>query len=265
MLECVINISEGADADRLRKVRDSAAPDLLDLHVDRHHNRSVLTTVGATAARRITRSALEVLDLSSHVGVHPRLGVVDVVPFVPLGTSTMADAIVARDDFARWAGDELGVPCFLYGPERTLPEIRRRAFVEITPDTGPSTPHTSAGAICVGARSPLVAYNLWLQDSTLEVARRIASSMRRPEVRALGLQVGDEVQVSMNLLDADSIGPMEVYDDVSRLAPIARAELVGLVGAAALARTPRERWEQLDVSWERTVESRVAAWAISPR
>ena len=265
MLECVINISEGVDADRLRRVTESAGPDLLDLHTDIHHNRSVLTTVGTTAARQITLSALAVLDLSSHVGVHPRLGVVDVVPFVPLGPSTMAEAIASRDAFARWAGDELGIPCFLYGPERSLPDVRRGAFVDLSPDTGPSSPHPSAGAICVGAREPLVAYNLWLDGRTLDVARQVATAVRRPGVRTLGLQVGDEVQVSMNLLDADSTGPMEVYDMVSSLAPIARAELVGLIGATALARIPRERWQQLDVSWDRTIEARLASWALTSR
>lgn len=265
MLECVINVSEGADRDRLRMVADVAVPDLLDVHTDPHHNRSVLTTVGTSAARRVVDAALAELDLSSHVGVHPRLGVVDVVPFVPLGPSTMTEAIAARDDFARWAGEELGIPCFLYGPERTLPDVRRRAFVDLAPDSGPSAPHPSAGAICVGARGPLVAYNLWLDDRTLADARDIAASVRSPAVRALGLQVGDEVQVSINLLDPDSIGPTEVFEMVSRRAPVARAELVGLIGATALARIPRERWESLDVSWERTVEARVAAWAISPR
>ena len=108
----------------------------------------------------MTREAVRRLDLRDHAGVHPRLGVVDVVPFVPLAGSALADAVTARDAFAAWVVAELGVPCFLYGPERTLPEIRRRAWVELAPDVGPDEAHPSGGAICVGARRPLVAYNV---------------------------------------------------------------------------------------------------------
>ena len=154
MLECVINVSEGSDPGRLRTVTDSAGRDLLDVHSDPDHNRSVLTVVGIAAPRDVTRAAVATLDIRSHAGVHPRLGVVDVVPFVALTGSTFDDAVAARDDFARWAADELGVPCFLYGPERTLPSIRAGAFSDLAPDVGPATAHPRAGAVCVGAREP---------------------------------------------------------------------------------------------------------------
>lgn len=262
MLECVINISEGTDLVRLGRITDAGTRDLLDVHADPDHNRSVLTTVGTDAAREITRAACAELDLGVHVGVHPRLGVVDVVPFVPLAATAMAEAVSARDDFARWAADELAIPCFLYGPERTLPDVRRRAFVDLAPDVGPDAPHPTAGAICVGARQQLVAYNLWLADTPLDVARAIAASLRCTEVRALGLRVGSSTQVSVNLVDPLVVGPMEVHDEVARTVPVARAELVGLIGAAALARIPRPRWESLDLSWERTIEAGVARWAL---
>ncbi|HEX9258706.1 MAG TPA: hypothetical protein VF855_04155, partial [Acidimicrobiales bacterium] len=152
MLECVVNVSEGARVDVVAGLAAVCEPDLLDLHSDPHHNRSVLTLVGTQAPRRLAREAVAMLDLRRHAGVHPRLGVVDVVPFVPLAGSTLADARAARDEFIAWAASELQVPCFLYGPELPLPEVRRRAWKTLAPSAGPPQPHPSAGAMCVGAR-----------------------------------------------------------------------------------------------------------------
>ena len=123
MLECVVNVSEGRREDRLGVLAAAAGADLLDVHRDGDHHRAVLTLVGTEAPRRVAAAAVAELDLRAHDGVHPRLGVVDVVPFVPLEPATMADAVAARDAFAAWAGGELGVPCFLYGEERSLPRI----------------------------------------------------------------------------------------------------------------------------------------------
>src|SRR5438309_4881154 len=154
MLECVINVSEGSSGVVLDGLRAAASRALLDMHSDRHHNRSVLTMAGPdveSAARAVTGIGVSTIDLGAHAGAHPRLGAVDVVPFVPLDGSTMEDAVVARDRFSSWAANELAVPCLLYGPERSLPEIRRHAFQSLPPDVGPTEPHPTAGAICVGA------------------------------------------------------------------------------------------------------------------
>lgn len=261
MLECVINISEGERPDVVRAIAASGGRALLDVHSDPHHHRSVLTLAGdrldiEAAAQRVTRAAVERLDLARHVGVHPRIGVVDVVPFVPLAGSTMAHALAARDEFARWAAHELGLPCFLYGPERSLPEVRRGAFTNLAPDTGPGEPHPSAGAIAVGARPLLVAYNLWI-DATVDDARRIASDIRGPALRALGLQVGEGVQVSCNLIQPEALGPAAAFDAVAGRATIVRSELVGLVPASVLAATPPDRWEALDLGPSRTIEARL--------
>jgi glutamate formiminotransferase len=256
MLECVINISEGQRAGVLSTIARAANGELLDVHTDADHHRSVLTVVGEPAARAVAATAVLVLDLRGHDGAHPRIGVVDVVPFVPLGDATMADAVDARDRFAVWAGTELGVPCFVYGPERTLPDIRRHAWRELAPDHGPATPHPTAGAIAVGARPVLVAYNVWLADPDLEIARRIARTLRGPGVRTLGLQVGDEVQVSMNLIDPLVTGPADVFDAVARQAAVARAELVGLVPRAVLDHIDPARWSELDLAADRTIEAR---------
>jgi glutamate formiminotransferase len=259
VLECVVNVSEGVDVDRLARLRAAAGDDLLDVHTDAHHNRSVLTLVGEEAPRRLAAEAVEVLDLRAHEGVHPRIGVVDVVPFVALDGSTADDALAARDRFCTWAAAELAVPCFAYGPERTLPDVRRHAFRELVPTTGPDRPHPSAGAMAVGARPLLVAYNLWLAEPDLALAREVARELRSPQVRTLGLAVGDEVQVSMNLVDPTAVGPADVWDAVATTTGIARAELVGLVPAAVLERTPSERWARLDLAPERTIEARLTS------
>ena len=223
----------------------------------------MLTLAGAggleEAVRAVATEAVHRVDLRTHVGVHPRVGALDVVPFVPLAGATLGDAVAARDRFAAWAGEHLAVPCFLYGPERTLPEVRRRAFVDLAPDTGPSVAHATAGATCVGARGVLVAYNLWLPpEAGVEVARSVAAAVRGPAVRALGLDVGGRAQVSANLIDPLVVGPAELYDAVAARAPVAGAELVGLVPAAVLHAVPADRWAALDLSPSRTIEGRLA-------
>ena len=266
MLECVVNISEGRDSSVLDRLRDACGGDLLDVHVDADHNRSVFTLVGADAPRSLAAEAVSLLDISRHEGVHPRLGVVDVVPFVPLDGSTMADAVTARDDFARWASGTLGVPCFLYGAERTLPDVRRRAWRDLAPDVWRGqtpAPHPTAGAICVGARDVLVAWNAWLATD-VDTAREVARRVRTPHIRTLGLQTGDHVQVSVNLVAPLEHGPDEAWDAVTREAltlgaTVLRAELVGLVPHAVLDTVDESRWEQLDLSPERTIEARLAA------
>ena len=252
MLECVVNVSEGADPAVIDALARAAGDALLDLHVDLHHNRSVLTLAGGDvedAARAVASEAVRRIDLRLHVGVHPRLGAVDVVPFTPLEGSSMDDAVAARNHFAAWAGEALGVPCFLYGPERTLPDVRRHAFTGLAPETGGPLAHPTAGAICVGARPVLVAYNVWLADGVeVGTARRVAREIRGPGLRALGLDVGGRAQVSMNLVDPYRVGPAEAYDLVAARAAVERAELVGLVPAAVLDSVPADRWAQLDLS-----------------
>ena len=257
MIECVINISEGRDLDLVEEIALSAGSDLLDVHTDADHNRSVITVVGTTAPPAVIEHAVQRLDLRTHDGVHPRIGVVDVVPFVPLADSTYDDALRTRDAMSSWIANELQIPVFLYGPERTLPDIRRGAFTVLQPDLGPSQPHPTAGAVAVGARELMLAWNLWLSEPDLDLAKSIASSIRGPGVRALGLQVGDEVQVSMNLVAPLTVGPAEVYDRVASLAGIARAELVGLAPQSVLDAVDEKRWEQLNLSVETTIESRL--------
>jgi len=281
LLECVVNVSEGRDEAVLSELAAAAGPSLLDLHRDPDHHRSVFTLAGppdqvADAARSLATATLTRLDLRDHAGAHPRLGVLDVVPFVPYepgrpAPDDLAAATAQRDGFARWLGDEAGVPSFLYGPlpggrTRTLPDIRRHAFgappAGLAPDHGPARPDPRHGATAVGARRVLVAYNVWV--SSAAVARRVAPLVRGPAVRALGLAVGDRAQVSCNLVDPGHYGPERLYDAVAALVAetggaVEGGELVGLIPEAVLATVPAGRRAELGLSAGATVESRLPA------
>jgi glutamate formiminotransferase len=274
-LECVINVSEARSPSKIEAIALAAGTCLLDVHTDPWHNRTVLTLAGhdvEQSARSVAETTVAILDINDHAGAHPRLGVIDVVPFVPIrtgpparvvpgvadtGPAGLAPALTARDAFAAWAAADLGVPCFLYGPERSLPEVRRRAFDSSLPDRGPAAPHPTAGAICVGARDVLVAYNLWLALDDVTIANEIAKAMRSNKVRALGLDLGGRAQVSCNLVDPWLFGPAEAFDFVAYRAPVARAELVGLVPSTVLEGIPADRWAELDLGEDRTIEARL--------
>ena len=155
------------------------------------------------------------------------------------------------------------MPCFFYGPERSLPEVRRDAFTVLRPDTGPSHPHPSAGACAVGGRPALVAYNLAGWPTTeLATARSVARHIRSATVRALGMAAGGTTQVSCNLVDPWLFGPADAFDAVRRLARAAgtrlvRAELVGLAPASVVGAVPSARLADLDLDPDRTVEARL--------
>jgi glutamate formiminotransferase / 5-formyltetrahydrofolate cyclo-ligase len=265
VLDCAVNVSEGRRPEVIGEIVRAAGDCLLDAHSDPDHNRSVLTLAGhqvEEAVREVAVRTVGLVDLTAHRGVHPRLGALDVVPFSPLPWTgaNMSDALGARNRFAAWAGGKLGVPMFLYGPERSLPEVRRLAFKALAPVAGPSRPHPTAGATAAGARPLLVAYNLWIDDD-LAAARRISSSLRSAQVRALALPVAGGVQVSCNLVDPARVGPADIYDRVRASAHVDRAELVGLVPAEVLSRIPERRWGELDLDPSRTIEHRLAGRA----
>jgi glutamate formiminotransferase len=296
VLECVVNISEGLRAEVVAAVAAACGPALLDVHSDPDHNRSVLTLAGsagevADAALALARAAVEWIDMSVHSGVHPRLGAVDVVPFVPLD-DTGPDGLRAAGEVARaWAervAAELAVPVFLYGTAdpkgRSLPDVRRTAFRERRPDFGPAEPHPTAGAVAVGARPILVALNCELAtgggggglDADLAVARAIARAVRErdgglPGVRALGFALASKgrAQVSMNLVDLTATGVEAACTAVRRAAAehgteVTAVELVGLLPAAELERCSGEflAWSRLGP--DLTIEARLQALAARP-
>ena len=275
IFECVVNVSEGRDEAVLAELAAAAGPTLLDLHKDPYHHRSVFTLAGEAATvdhsvRQLATACVARLDLRPHQGAHPRLGVLDVVPFVPYEPGRppvhdLSSTLPHRDGFAGWLSATLDVPSFLYGPlpggrSRTLPQVRKYAFADMAPDFGPGRPHETAGATAVGARGVLVAFNVWV--SSAEVARRVATLVRSPTVRALGLAVGDRAQVSCNLIDPAEFGPAQLYDSVSELVDedggtVIGAELVGLLPWSVLAAIEPTRWGTLGLSGDLTVEARL--------
>jgi glutamate formiminotransferase len=269
VLECVLNISEGRNLTALDELSRAAGGSLRDRHHDPAHHRSVFTLINDPGpleldVRNLIECAFTLLTLSAHDGVHPRFGVVDVVPFVALDPAERDTARELRDATARWIAQTFHVATFLYGTLedgsiRTLPEVRRLAFTDLAADFGPDEPSPVLGAVAVGERPVLVAWNLWLAHTSLERARELARAVRGPFVRALGLPVGDQVQVSCNLLDVAQCPPSLVYDHVrARLVGdehITHAELVGLVPRNLLEDEDPKRWTQLGLTSERTIES----------
>ena len=265
MLEAVPNVSEGRDPGVVRAIADAFATHatLLDVHSDPDHNRSVFTLAGDEA--RVVESllagiaaAVELVDLREHTGVHPRVGVADVVPLVPLVPDDMPRAIAAARTLARRVGAELGLPVFHYaelgGGRRPvffrrggLEELRRRIDAgELVPDDGPRGIDPRSGAVLVGARPFLVAYNVELATDDLGVAREIAAAIREssggmPGAQAIGLALpgSGRVQVSMNVIDVERA---PLHDVVRRIREEASArgvevragELVGLVPASVM-------------------------------
>jgi glutamate formiminotransferase len=260
VLEAVPNVSEGRDARVIAAVREAFAAHaaLLDVHSDRDHHRSVFTLAAeeeelADALLAGITRAVELIDLRRHEGVHPRVGVADVVPLVPLEPGDMSRAVDRARALAARIGDELGLPVFLYGDaggdlrpaffrRGGLDELTRRVEAgELVPDAGPARLDPRSGAVLVGARPPLVAYNLVLATDEVEVARAIATAVRGssgglPGLQAIGLTLEStgRAQVSMNVIDIDAAPVHEVVLRVraeahERGVEIHSGELVGLV------------------------------------
>jgi len=293
LLECVPNVSEARRPEALRAL-ETAVTDvpgvlLLDRHSDADHNRTVLTLAGSALAlrdgvRALYRWAEEWVDLRRHQGVHPRIGAVDVVPFVPLAGATMAMAIEAAMLAGNAIAQEFGVPVYFYEeaarrPERRLlADIRRGQFEGLpekmalpawAPDLGPPRPHPRLGASVVGARFFLLAVNARLGSSDVEVARAIARAVREssgglPGVRALGLLLQSRgcAQVSMNLVDYRKTSLLDLLQRVdaearARGTEVTATELVGLAPAAALLEPLRLLLRSDALSQRQIVEWRV--------
>jgi glutamate formiminotransferase len=287
-LESVPNFSEGRNRDTVAAIGAALAAhaEVLDVHADADHNRSVFTLVGSErelpdALIAGIACAKERIDLRLHEGAHPRIGAADLVPIVPLRPDEMERARRCALDLAERVAGELGLPVFLYGESapgrgpaffrRGGPEeLQRRIDAgELAPDFGPSRLHPSAGGTIVGARRPLVAFNVNLRGASLEVAREIAALVRErdggyPGVRALGLELprAGIVQVSMNVEDYEAAALHEITERVaveaeSRGAEVAGSELVGLMpaGVAVAAAGAILRIDGFDAS--RVVELRL--------
>ena len=270
IIESVPNISEGRNSAVITRITDGlravAGVRVLDVQSDASHHRSVFTLAGdreplKQAVLHLYEQAVTAVDLRHHRGEHPRLGAVDVCPFIPIEGVSMQDCIELAREVATEVAERFQLPVFLYEEAATAPsrrnleDIRRGEFEglaakiqkpEWTPDFGPVTPHPSAGATVIGARMPLIAYNINLATDRLEVARKIASSIRMSSggfryVKAMGIELKDRgvVQVSMNLTNYEKTPIFRVFEVVKREAArygvnVLESEIVGLVPAAAL-------------------------------
>jgi glutamate formiminotransferase len=270
LIESVPNVSEGRRADviaaMVEAIRGVAGVRLLDHSSDPSHNRSVFTLVGDSAG--VERAVLALferatgdIDLRTHKGEHPRIGAVDVVPFIPIEGVTMAECVALAKRVGAEVASRFGVPVYLYeeasaNPARkNLEDIRRGEFEGLAarmtapdwaPDFGPAAPHPSAGASVIGARMPLLAFNINLATNRLDVAKKIAAAIRQSSggfryVKAAGFMLEDRgiVQVSMNLTNYEKTPVFRVFETVKREAErygvsILESEIVGLIPAAAL-------------------------------
>lgn len=272
-IECVPNLSEGRRLDVISGLAETlrAVPGLrvLDVQSDATHNRSVFTLAGTAAGLtagipKLFEGAIAAIDLRTHKGEHPRLGAVDVVPFIPIDGVTMAECVALARTIAAGVATRFGLPVYLYedassDPARkNLEDIRRGEFEGLAakmaqpawaPDFGPAAPHASAGASVIGARMPLIAYNINLATNRLDVAKKIAAAIRMSSgglrfVKAMGIPLEDRgiVQVSMNLTNYEKTPMYRVFDLVKREAErygvqVLESEIVGLVPSAALTQT----------------------------
>jgi glutamate formiminotransferase len=275
-VQCAANLSEGRDAAKLQAfaAASGSVPGcrLIDWSADPDHHRSVFTLFGTPdavemAAFELTRIAVEQVDLRVHSGVHPRCGAMDVLPFTPWGGATMDDCIRLAHGLGARIGEELGVPVYFYeeasSGRRLLRDLRRGGFEGLPvrlegdrrPDCGPDRPHPTAGVTAVGARGPLVAFNVWFEatarDAVREIARRIRESDGGlPGIRALGLYLPgrDQCQVSVNITRPEVTGVTEVYGAIATAAaelgfqPL-RSEVIGALPLPTLLQAAADRWQ----------------------
>jgi glutamate formiminotransferase len=293
LIESIPNVSEGRRADIVERlavaVRTTPGARLLDHSADPAHNRSVYTLAGdlpavAAAVLALFDEAVTAIDLRTHQGEHPRLGAVDVVPFVPLDGATMQQCVALARQVGADVAARFGIPVYLYEEaaarpgRRRLEEIRRGGFeglaarmaaAEWAPDFGPRSPHPTAGAAVIGARAPLIAYNINLNSDRLDVAKKIAATVRESSgglryVKAAGFRLDHRgiVQVSMNLTNFEQTPIVRVFDAVKREAdrygvPILESEIIGLVPAAALESGAESRLQLARFGPDQILENRL--------
>lgn len=272
LLECALNFSEGRREEVIQAIVGAAqGVRVLDVSSDQDHNRTVVTFVGSPqaaveAAMQIAATAAELIDLNAHRGAHPRMGAVDVIPFVPMGQATMEEAIAAARQVGQRLGDDLGIPVYLYEAaathfeRRNLADVRRGEYEGLAhkmadpdwkPDFGPSRPHPTAGATAVGARIYLLAYNVNLGTPDVKIARAIARAVRAQtgglqNVKALGVMLHErnQAQVTMNVVDPFHTPIYRVLELVRLEAarygvPVVGTEVIGLVPLTLLVEAAR--------------------------
>ncbi|HUH67015.1 MAG TPA: glutamate formimidoyltransferase [Syntrophales bacterium] len=291
IIECVPNISEGRDNEKIDSIAAALSSvggvKLLNVCIDADHNRTVLTFIGEPedilrGAMAACEKALDLIDMSRHKGVHPRIGAVDVVPFVPLKGATMKEAVDLAHRFGRSLAEKRQIPVYFYGEaalgpaRRELSALRRGEYEALKtrfddpswmPDAGPARFDPKSGAVACGAREPLIAYNINLATDDLQVAKDIACAIRQSSggmkyVKALGLPLASRniVQVSMNLTNYKVTSPQMVFDAVeekarARSVDILESELVGLIPEEAMENVSPEHIKLTNFCTECIIET----------
>ena len=270
IVECVPNFSEGRRKDVIERIIDAVrgveGVKVLDYSSDASHNRTVLTFVGEPmavkeAAFRVAEKAAELIDMEQHQGEHPRIGAADVIPLIPISGVSMEECVELARELGRDIGEKLGIPVYLYEEAATRPDRKNLAHVrrgeyeglkeaiktpERQPDFGPAQMHPRAGAVAVGARPPLVAYNINLGTDKVEIAKAIARTIRGssggyPSIKALGVLIEEtgKAQVTINVCNYKEVSLARVFETVKSEAErygvnITGSEIVGLVPMEAL-------------------------------
>ncbi|MXX10537.1 MAG: glutamate formimidoyltransferase [Nitrospira sp. SB0677_bin_15] len=298
-VECIPNFSEGRDPGVIEQLEHALTATqgvvLLDRHLDEDHHRCVLTMAGTVesieeAAFAVVAKAAELIDLKHHMGQHPRLGACDVLPFVPLSGSTMEQSIRLAHRVGAQIGEDLRIPVFLYEEacersfRKRLEQIRKGGLESLkkrmaterawAPDFGPAEPHPTAGVIAVGARYPLIAFNVVLQSHDVSLARDVARSIRAsngglPAVKAIGLELKSQgcVQVSMNLVNYHQTPVHVAFEAVKRAAvlkgvAVVKSELVGLIPQEAFAQTEGHDLQVDALTQTQTLEHRLGQYGL---
>ncbi|EYE89521.1 glutamate formiminotransferase [Fervidicella metallireducens AeB] len=293
IVQCVPNFSEGRDLEKIEKIvnpfRGKNGVKLLDYKRDEDHNRVVVTVVGEPEAVKdavieAMGVAIEVIDMTKHQGQHPRMGAIDVVPFIPIKNISMTEAVELAKEVAKIASEKYNLPIFLYEKAATDPQrenlatIRKGEFEgmaekikspEWTPDFGPAEIHPTAGVTAVGARMPLVAFNVNLDTNNLEIANKIAKCVRHISgglrfCKAIGIELSDRgiVQVSMNMTDYTKTSLYRAFELIRIEAKrygvnIVGSEIIGLVPMEALIDTAVYYLGVEDFSMDQVLETRI--------
>ncbi|ADL13440.1 glutamate formimidoyltransferase [Acetohalobium arabaticum] len=293
ILECIPNFSEGQDEEKIEKIvqpfKDISGVKLLDYSADKDHNRLVVTMIGSPdALKKSVLEAMEIavdlIDMNEHAGEHPRMGAVDVVPFTPVRGVTMEEAVELANEVAQEASEKMELPIYLYEEAATTPErknladIRRGEFEgfadkiqqpEWKPDYGPAELHSTAGASVIGARMPLVAFNVNLDTDDLEIANEIARKVRHSGgglryCKAIGIDLNERgiTQVSMNMTDYTKTALYQSYEMVKFEAErygvdVIGSELIGLLPAQALFDVAEYYLGVEDFSGDQIMENRL--------
>lgn len=293
IVQCVPNFSEGRDLEKIEKIvnpfRAKEGVKLLDYSRDMDHNRVVVTVVGEPQAVKNAMIeamgvAIEVIDMTKHSGQHPRMGAVDVVPFIPIKNISMIEAVELSKEFAKEASEKYNLPIFLYEKSATEPQRENLAVVrkgefegmaekvklpEWRPDFGPAEVHTTAGVTAVGARMPLVAFNVNLDTPNLEIANKIAKNVRflgggLRYCKAIGIDLKERgiTQVSMNMTDYSKTALYRSFELIKIEARrygvnVVGSEIIGLVPMEALIDTAVYYLGVEDFSMEQVLESRI--------